>query len=206
MSAAVSWRGRGLPAMAILLMVAVVGLLAVACANAPFVWVSELPPEKAQPTTIAVGDEISVVVKNQATMSGEFTVQADGRYVQPLVGHIHVAGLTPEQAAKRLAQYLKGLFDKPETSIALATPHALRVSVLGEVQEPGNFEIVPDETMLTVLARAGGLTEFGDRNSIYVVRKRPRNQRIRFRYQDLTGAQPAALAFRFHDGDVVVVE
>jgi len=181
-------------------------ILLVACATAhPYVWVDELPATAESPR-IREGDRISVQVKDQAALSGEFLVRANGAYLQPVLGEVPVAGHTPEAAATELAKKLKGVVVDPLVAISVSTPRSVRIAVIGEVRTPGTFELATPEGVLAVLARAGGLTEFASPAGIYVVREQPERRRVRFRYADLAGAAPPAAAFRLADGDVVVVE
>lgn len=177
------------------------------CANShPFVWVDQMPAQGPQLYRIAVGDRLSVLVKNQIQLSGDFEVLPTGGYMQPLVGELAVTGQTLNEAGELLRQRLQGIVTNPEVTISVRTLRTLQINVLGEVRTPGTFPIPFGEGVLTVLARAGGLTEFADSSGIYVIRQSPELMRVRFRYGDLIGGDPAALAFKLRDGDVVVVE
>ena len=176
------------------------------CASAgTYVWVDELPPQRG-PVRIQDGDRISVQVKNQTPLSGEFLVRANGAYLQPVVGEVAVAGLTAEEAAKRLAKRLDGIVVKPLVSISITTPRTLRVTVIGEVRAPGQYELPRPEGVIGALARAGGLSEFAASDGVYVLRDNPKRQRIRFRYPDLTSGLSPSADFMLRDGDVVIVE
>ena len=155
---------------------------------------------------IRTGDRIYVLVRGHDQLSGEFEVRADGSYVQPLVGAIRVAGKTPNEAKLLVERHLTGMLERPHVTVATLAPRIPSISVLGQVTEPGRFEISRDEGVLSAIARAKGLTVFADRDAIYVLRKEPRAMRIRFRYGDLTGGQKRSFDFRLRDGDVVVVE
>jgi len=181
--------------------------LAAACSTShSYVWVQDLPKQDGK-TRIRVGDTLSVSVKGQESLSGDFIVREDGTYLQPVVGPLDVAGRTAPQVEKILETELSdGIVTNPDASVAIGQARTLDIHVLGEVQSPGTVDVEPSDTLLSVLAKAGGLTEFARRNHIYVVRNRPEVMRIRFRYADLTGGDPDALAFRFRTGDAVVVE
>jgi polysaccharide export outer membrane protein len=61
--------------------------------------------------------------------------------------------------------------------------------------------------VIPALASAGWLTEFADRDKIFVIRSEAGViQRIRFRARDLTAAESHSTGFRLKDGDVVVVD
>lgn len=152
------------------------------------------------------GDKISILVAEQASLSGVFTIGADGRYVQPVVGSISLGGLTLAQAENHLRSKLDGILVRPNVTVALTKRRALNIGVLGEVKESGRFSVEYDEGVLSLLSRAGGLTEYADRNAIYVVRRKPALLRIRFRFRDLASPDPVSAGFRLTDGDVIVVE
>ncbi|MEO1227385.1 MAG: polysaccharide biosynthesis/export family protein [Myxococcota bacterium] len=189
---------RTLPALTLLLLTA--------CAsNRPFVWVQRLPAEETV-RLIRNGDTIAVAVKNQKDLSGTFVVRENGAYPQPVVGEVAVAGLSEPAASKQLVQLLAEIVVKPQAAITVVKPRPVNVAVVGEVRTSGQFQVQYDASVLSVLARAGGLSPFASRDNIYVVRKRPQLLRIRFRYDDLKGGDPASTTFRLRDGDVLVVE
>lgn len=138
-------------------------------------------------------------------MTGEHVVRADGSIVHGLIGKVDVAGLTAVDAAQRLRDRLRGILQQPHVSVAIIASAPAKVSVVGEVETPGRFDVDEDEGVLGALARAGGLTEFADRDGIFVLRQRPQPVRIRFRYESLTGGARAS-RFRLRNGDTVVVE
>jgi polysaccharide export outer membrane protein len=154
------------------------------------------------------GDQIIVQVPRMEELSGTepFTVNADGTIVLPLVGVLQVEGLTAEAAARKLNGRLGGIIVDPAARISVVSPRKPVVAVVGEVRTPGRFDVANDEGILRVLAQAGGLTEFADPKSIYVVRKYPQRARIRFDYDELVGGTACTTDFILQDGDVIVVE
>lgn len=174
----------------------------------PFVWASRLgkPDEQTSVYRIGPGDEIYVLVADQTALSGTFTIGPDGGYVQPVVGNVSLNGLTPKEATQQLTARLAGILVRPQVTVAVTKRRPIRVSVIGEVQRPGRFELPYDESILSALATAGGVTEFADPDSIYVVRREPHLLRIRFRLRDLAGPDVISARFRLNDSDVLVVE
>jgi len=174
----------------------------------PYTWVSQVPRDHLTTSkdAIDVGDRISVVVRNQERLSGEFDVRPDGRYVQPLLGHIEVAGLTPEQAEQSIEERLQGIVVDPDVTISVTPPAIVMISVVGEVKESGNYEIPAGDGVLSAIARAGGVTEFSRDDRIFVLREHPQRVRIRFRYRDLAGGDSHSNRFQLRDGDVIVVQ
>jgi polysaccharide export outer membrane protein len=122
------------------------------------------------------------------------------------VGSVALSGLTLTEATQQLTARLAGILVRPQVTVSVTKRRPIRVSVLGEVKQPGRFELEYDESLLSAVARGGGLTEYADRDSIYVVRREPHLLRIRFRFRDLAGPEAISARFRLNDGDVVVVE
>jgi polysaccharide export outer membrane protein len=172
----------------------------------PFVWISDVSGADDGRAAISPRDGIQVVVLNQPALSGEFVVHDDGGYLQPMLGNVHVDGRTPVEVCDELRARLKDLVVNPEVTVSITKVAPVRVSVIGEVKNPGSYELTRERGVIPALAAAGWLTEFAARDRIFVVRAGAIEQRIRFRAQDLTAAEPHAGRFRLKDGDVVVVE
>jgi polysaccharide export outer membrane protein len=109
------------------------------------------------------GDSITVQVYGQPDMTSTVYVADDGTVHVPLAGSVAVSGATPIQAAQRIAQALKsgGYFVDPVVSVSLVQTRSQRVSVLGEVRQPGTYPIDPGTTVFDLLALAGGETANG---------------------------------------------
>jgi polysaccharide export outer membrane protein len=182
--------------------------LNVGCATeSHFVWVQDFPTVSQNAEAIEPRDSILVSVKNQPTLSGEFPVGDHGNYSQPTLGTIPVAGKTTDVVAKELEERLKNIVVSPEVSVVIVKVASIRVNVVGEVKTPGTYELMRGRGVVPALAAAGWLTEFADRDKIFVIRSEGGvTERVRFRARELTAAEPHATGFRLKDGDVVVVD
>jgi polysaccharide biosynthesis/export protein len=182
--------------------------LAVGCATeSHFVWVDQIPIAAQNIEAIEPRDSILVSVKNQPTLSGEFLVGDHGNYSQPTLGAISAAGKTTDGLARDLEERLKNIVVNPEVTVSITKLASIRVNVVGEVKTPGSYELLRGRGVIPALAAAGWLTEFADRNKIFVIRSEAgMTQRVRFRARELTAAEPHATGFRLKDGDVVVVD
>lgn len=175
-------------------------------ASLPSVRPGDVGPDPLQ-GRIAAGDRIQVSVKGHAEASGEFLVRPNGSYLQPLVGPVRVAGLSPESATQVVRKALTGIIVAPDLSVSVSAPRDIRINVVGEVRRPGHYTVVLGEGVLGALARAGDLTEYADPDQIFVLRKTERGLvRIRFRYRELTGGVSGIADFPLADGDSVAVE
>ena len=87
----------------------------------------------------------------------------DGYIDFPVLGHVHVAGMTRGEIASCIKEELtsKNLVKDPVVTVEFMN---LTVSVLGEVAKPGRFNIDKDRlTLLDALSMAGDLTVYGKR-------------------------------------------
>ncbi len=104
-----------------------------------------------------------------AAVSGPtYTVDTQGNIDFPHLGRLSTTGQTVEELKDQLTQRLKRFIIDPTVSMRLAN---YKVTVLGEVNRPGQY-IIPDgqTTMLNAIGLAGDLTIYGKRNDILVVR------------------------------------
>ncbi len=173
--------------------------------SADFVWVQDYagPGRTGPGYVIGNGDQLSVKVFNQEGMSGKATVREDGMISLPFLNDVHAAGSTPAELATRLQGRLKQFIVNPVVTVSVEAARPTEVSVVGEVKKPGSYQLEPRGGVLQALASAGGLTDFADRDRVFVIRQQVR---IRFTYRALTRADPPAVSFLLQTGDVVVVE
>ena len=87
----------------------------------------------------------------------------------PLVNDVQAAGLTPMDLRQHLTKQLAEYLPSPEVSVIVREVHNFKVAVVGSVKMPGDYEIKSQATVLELIARAQGLTEFANRDSIVVL-------------------------------------
>ena len=114
---------------------------------------------------------------NNQGVSG-YTVDADGNIDFPVLGKIHVAGMKREEIASHIKNELvtKNLVKDPVVTVEFMN---LCISVLGEVNNPGRFNIDRDRiTILDAISMAGDLTIYGNRYKVMVMRQEGDIQRV----------------------------
>jgi polysaccharide export outer membrane protein len=172
------------------------------------VWAAEVPSDRSSPdperTTIEAGDVIAVTVVAQAALSGQQPVGVDGTIAIPNVGAVPVAGKSTNAAEAAVADSLKSILTEPKVSLVVIS-RSIEISILGEVQGPGKYQLKSGDGIATALALAGGVTEFGNKNAIYLVRD-TEPLRVRFRMKDLVRGGRSASAFALRDGDLLIIE
>ncbi len=98
----------------------------------------------------------------------DYIIDKDGYIDYPVLGKIKLLGLTVEEAKSLFKEKLKDYLKDPIINIRLLN---FRVSVLGEVNRPGTYQISGERvTVLEAIGLAGDLTIKGKRNNIMVIR------------------------------------
>ena len=106
-----------------------------------------------------------------------YTVDSKGEIDFPVIGKMHIAGMTREEVATHVKKQLQShdLVKDPVVTVEFMN---LTVSVLGEVNHPGRYNIDKDHmTLLEVLSQAGDLTIHGKRDKVLVLRNEDGKQR-----------------------------
>ena len=183
-----------------------------ACApviSAPFVWVDDWREPGAISKgeyVIGVGDLLNVLVWDQEKMSARVRVRSDGRVSLPFLDDVPVAGRTPVALARSLEERLRQFIVTPQVTVVVDEARPLSVSVLGQVDQPGLYNLDPGARVAQALAAAGGLKDFARKDRIFLLRSGDGTTRIRMTYEDVTAGRSRAFSLRLRSGDVVVVE
>lgn len=173
----------------------------------PYVWVDSLPPQTAAGSDVVItdGDVINIRVFNQEPLSTREKVRSDGKMSLPVVGEIAARGKRPAQLATEIQDKLKAVVVAPSVTVSVEQNAELKVSVVGEVRQSGVFPLESGASVLHAIAAGGGLSDYADRDKIFVVRK-SLPQRVRFRYSDLRAQEQKSISFTLQPGDIIVVE
>ena len=144
-------------------------------------------------------------LSNNASLTG-YTIDGNGDIDFPVLGKIHLAGKTREEAAIYIKEQLvsNNLIKDPVVTIEYMN---LTVSVLGEVNKPGRYSIDRDRvTIFDALSMAGDLTIYGLREHVTVMREVDGEQKI---YEvNLTSAEDvlSSPVFYLRQNDFIYVE
>jgi polysaccharide export outer membrane protein len=121
---------------------------------------STLQPGGGEEYRLGPGDALAVNVFEVEELSGPASVDADGRIRLPLIGEIAAAGRTARELEDLIeARYRDGLLHDPQVKVSVEDFRSQPVSIVGEVAEPGVYQLQGRRRLIEVLAMAGGLTE-----------------------------------------------
>ena len=97
------------------------------------------------------GPELSELANKPVRIDGDGDIQA------PLVGRVHVSGLTVQQTERELNKLLSTYIRDPQAVVNVAEVRSQPVSILGAVNTPGVHQVRGRKTLLEMLALAGGI-------------------------------------------------
>ena len=108
----------------------------------------------------------------------QYLVNNDGDINFPVVGTVHVAGLTKDQCEDLIKSKVKPYLAESENPVVTVSMSSYRVTVAGEVTSP---KVVPVSTekmsVLEALAQAGDLTIYGRRDNVLLIRENADGQK-----------------------------
>lgn len=106
------------------------------------------------------GDQVTVTIADSELPADRpFLVDVNGSIRLPMIGRIHVAGLTTTELESVISEGLKTYFVKPDVMVAIAEYGSQPVSIIGAVKTPGIHQVRGRKTILEMLSLAGGLEE-----------------------------------------------
>ena len=109
------------------------------------------------PYRLDAGDRLRVVVYGQEGLTNSYSISAGGTITMPLIGAVPARGRTPQGLAAEIAARLRNGFIR-EPSVAVEVEAYRPFFILGEVQAPGQYPYVPNMTVESAVAIAGGFS------------------------------------------------
>ena len=152
-----------------------VGALRAAFAAAPPPVVVAAPVDYVDPVPVRydtayhldAGDRLRVVVYGQEGLTNTYAIDAAGSITMPLIGSVPARGRTTAGLAAAISKKLRAGFIR-EPSVAVEIETYRPFFILGEVAAPGQYPYVPNMTIESAVAIAGGFSPRARRDSITV--------------------------------------
>lgn len=137
-------------------------------AAVPVVYAAAPPPVVHDPAyRLDAGDRLRIVVYGQEGLTNTYLVDAGGNITMPLIGAVAARGRTPAELSAAIAARLRdGYIRHPYVA---AEVEAYRpFFILGEVAAPGQYPFVPNMTVESAVAIAGGFSPRARRDRVTV--------------------------------------
>lgn len=136
--------------------------------------VSTTNDEAATPFNLTVPTPYTINSRStySQAMLQTYLVDNAGNINFPILGSIHVGGLTKSQAEKMIQDQIKPFMAEAENPIVTVRMPGYQISVIGEVARPGTFTVSREKiSILEALAQAGDLTIYGQRKNVQLIRE-----------------------------------
>ena len=120
---------------------------------------------------IGVGDNLSILVWNEAQLNKNLTVLPDGNISFPLIGTLQASGYTTEELSRHIATRLTTVFKKrPTVSVIVRSIGNNFFYIMGAVGKPGTVPFTHNIKLLQAIILAGGTTLAARDEAVVLIR------------------------------------
>jgi polysaccharide export outer membrane protein len=161
---------------------------------APAMYATPIPVAYDSAYRLDAGDRLRIVVYGQEGLTNTYAIDAGGSITMPLIGAVRARGLTPAGLAAEITGKLRNGYIR-EPSVAVEIEAYRPFFILGEVAAPGQYPYVPNMSVESAVAIAGGFSP------------RAKRDRVTLTHTDASGSVRAVvpLGTPISPGDTVLV-
>jgi polysaccharide export outer membrane protein len=155
-------------------------------------------------------DQVAVEVFGEDDLRTNTRLNGEGNLSLPLLGSVHLAGLTLAQAASKITElYGRDYLVNPRVNLTLVGYAKRRFTILGQVNRPGSYEMPegsPDGVdLLEAIAMAGGYTRIAAPERVSIRRRAPSGDDEILRVDAKRLSKRGGESFQVVPGDTVTV-
>jgi polysaccharide export outer membrane protein len=132
---------------------------------APAVYATPMPVAYDAAYRLDAGDRLRIVVYGQEGLTNTYAIDAGGSITMPLIGAVRARGLTPAGLAAEVTGKLRNGYIR-EPSVAVEIEAYRPFFILGEVAAPGQYPYVPNMSVESAVAIAGGFSPRARRDRV----------------------------------------
>lgn len=130
------------------------------------------PPQSVSAYLIGPQETLQIEVVGAPTLSGTFLTDVDSTLDFPLTGRLDIAGKSPAEAGRVIADALRGTYVRdPQVRVIPKEFPVPSISVGGQVKRPGSYPATGQPTLLRLVNQAEGLTEYARLDDVLIMRK-----------------------------------
>jgi len=155
---------------------------------------------------VFVGDILEISVWKEPELQKTVLVRPDGKISLPLLGDIDAGGRAVSDIRESIVDEMQNYIPEPVVTVSVTEIRGYKIYVIGQVNNPGMYTVMPTIDVMQALSLAGGTTAFASLNDIIVLRRiGSTRQAIPFRYSDVARGRELGQNIELVTGDVVVV-
>ena len=183
---------------------ALVVLFAMACFTTPG-FAEKSSPENAD-YLIGKSDVLEINVWKEKDLTKTVRVRKDGKISLPLVDDVQAAGRTPMELKETLQQGLSEYIESPTVTVIVQSQASRRYYIIGEVAQTGEYELIKDLSVVQAITKAGGFTEWADRDDILLLRHGQGGaDRINVDYNEIVSGEGKEQNIMLQADDTIIV-
>jgi polysaccharide export outer membrane protein len=117
-------------------------------------------------------DTLDIAVFNEPEISGKgVPVDAVGNVALALIGRVQVSGMTATQVSERLQTLYDRFYVRPQVTVLVTSSVSQRVTVQGDVMEPGVYDFRGTYTLLDAISLAKGESDNAKLSEVVIIRQ-----------------------------------
>lgn len=156
------------------------------------------------------GDVISISVFNVGDQGGQYPIFMDGTVSIPLIGQFKLEGKTIAEVNKLFTEQYARYIKRPIVTVVLQSQRPLQLGIVGEVNNPGNYNIPSNPAeqprITNLVDLAGGLTVSADISKVTLRRQENEREDIYvLNFWDLLRNGDLSRDVSLQDGDVIII-
>ncbi len=117
------------------------------------------------------GDVLSVEVMEHPEFSKQIRVLPDGSIEYPILGKIHIEGMTINIFKSVITENLKAYVPTPIVSIYMVSIYGQRINIIGYVNKPDRYQVYKPIDIVDAIALAGGIENVRRVKSVKIIRR-----------------------------------
>jgi protein involved in polysaccharide export with SLBB domain len=119
---------------------------------------------------IGPGDKISLNIWGEKEETYSLKVNYEGNIFIPHIGVVNLRYKTLSQSKKLLSNMIRKKYPNSKSYLSLSNPKLIYLSVNGEVNKPGQFNLPPLSNIIQAISFAGGISDNGSMRNIQIIR------------------------------------
>lgn len=159
---------------------------------------------KLQPT-----DVIKITVHEQPDLETKARITQDGFITFPLLGKVRIADMTVQEVEQTIKELLeKDYLVNAQVVVFIEEYKPRQVSVIGEVYNPGKYDM-PEEkdmTLLEAIAMSGGFTKDAKITNVKIIRvKNTKKLTMEVNVKDITEKSEKGKDIKLEADDIIII-
>lgn len=120
---------------------------------------------------LSYGDEVSIVINGVEDYVYNLNIDLIGNVLIPSIGSVKIGGLNISDANKAVANIIKNKQIGSESFLSLNKASLRKISIVGEVTEPGSYLVNPFSLLTEVISYAGFLKKNASIRTVTIINK-----------------------------------